>query len=292
MFAVIEPPLQPTRQYGGKLADPARWRLFQPRVGDIVLSSPAKSGSTWMQGILALMISGDPEVDAAVSENAPWLDISVPEAEVVFGRLEAQAHRRQIKTHTPLDGIPVWPELRYISVFRHPIDVHFSFRKHVEHMREEVLAECFPPDISGGFRVFLEGTHRDGASLASIIDHYRSALSFDARENVLRLHYADMRRNLAEAFRRIGAHIGIAHAPDLEAKLIAAAQFDAMKANAGRFAVAAKRGFWRNDADFFDSGTSQKWVGRLTDEDLAAYDARMECLLPREDRVWLEWGGG
>lgn len=52
----------------------------------------------------------------------------------------------------------------------------------------------------------------------------------------------------------------------------------------------AREGFWRNDADFFDSGTSRKWVGLLSDADLAAYDARMTNLLGEDERQWLEQG--
>jgi aryl sulfotransferase len=99
-----------------------------------------------------------------------------------------------------------------------------------------------------------------------------------------------MRRAPAESIQRIAAHIGISHPPDLLVELIAAATFDNMKANADRFAVAARQGFWSKDSSFFDSGSSNKWLGKLTDDDLAAYDARMNQLLSADERRWLEWG--
>lgn len=43
-------------------------------------------------------------------------------------------------------------------------------------------------------------------------------------------------------------------------------------------------------ADVFASGTSNKWEGRLTAEDLEAYRARISALLPPEDVAALEWG--
>lgn len=287
---MLGPPDLPSRDYPGKLAAPSRWYAFTPRAGDIVVSTPPKSGTTWVQGILVLLISGDPEVDAAVARIAPWIDIDTPEQDAILAAFDRQSQRRQLKTHTPFDGIPVWSGLRYISVYRHPIDMHFSFRSHVYNMRKEVLRDCFPANISEGFRIFLEGEHRDGASLTSIVDHYRSALARDARENFLRLHYADMVRDPAQAFRRIANHVGIFRPPELEAELLKAASFANMKANAGRFAVAARQGFWRNDADFFDNGTSNKWEGRLAPEDLATYDARISALLAPDERRWLEWG--
>lgn len=91
--------------------DMLRWGAFTARAGDIVVSAPPKSGTAWAQGIVAMLIAGDPDVDANISENAPWLDINTPELAQVLGRLQAQKHQRQIKTHTPLDGIPIWSEL-------------------------------------------------------------------------------------------------------------------------------------------------------------------------------------
>jgi len=287
---MVQAPRPATRVYHGKITDSTRWNALNPRVGDIVVSTPPKSGTTWVQGILALLISGDPDVDADVTVNAPWIDINTRDVSEMMDKLDAQKQRRQVKTHTPLDGIPVWPNLRYISIYRHPIDVHFSFRKHLANMTEDVLGDVYPDDTSASFRIFLEGDHFDGASLSTIIDHYRSALVMDACENLLRLHYADLRRDLPQGIARIAKHVGINHPTEVQNALIDAARFENMKANADRFAVAAGNGFWRNDADFFDSATSNKWVGILSDDDLAAYDARMSELLEPEQRQWLEWG--
>ena len=63
-----------------------------------------------------------------------------------------------------------------------------------------------------------------------------------------------------------------------------------MKANADRFTPSAGQGFWNSDAGFFDSASSNKWEGRLTEADLAAYGAVMDGALSPEDRRWLEWG--
>lgn len=229
-------------------------------------------------------------MDAAISRDAPWIDINIPEQDEILASLNAQIGRRQLKTHTPFDGIPLWPDLRYIAVYRHPIDVHLSFRRHIENMTQNVLEDIYPSDIHEGFRIFLEGDHTDGASLLSITDHYRSALALAGRENFLRLHYADMTRDTASAIFQIAEHVGITHSPPVMDKLIDAASFRNMKRNAERFAVSAREGFWRKDSDFFDSGTSQKWVGILSDADLAAYDERMTDLLSEDERQWLEHG--
>ncbi len=279
------------RDYVGAITNSRRWKAFEPRAGDIVVCTPPESGTTWTQGIVAMLIAGAAEVDAPTSIKSPWIDTMSRPIEEVIAHLTAQDHRRQVKTHTPIDGIPLWAELRYITVYRHPIDVHFSLRKHVANQKKAVPWHGLIPDNpSDSFRIFLEGDHWEGASLSSIIEHYRETLKREPRENLLRLHYADMLADLDDAVARIAAHVRIAHPPELMAAVVNAANFENMKANASNFAPAAGKDFWHSDDGFFDSATSNKWEGQLTAEDLATYDARMATLLTPEERLWLEWG--
>ncbi len=278
------------RRYQGQITDSRRWEAFEPRPGDIVVSTPPKCGTTWTQGILAMLIAGDSMVDAQTSMKSPWIDISTRDLQEVMERLKAQDHRRQVKTHTSFDGIPIWPQLRYITVYRHPIDVHFSFRKHAENMSFDFATEFYPDDLSEGFRLFLEGDHVEAVSLDAILTHYRETLSREPRENLLRLHYADMTRDLHTAVSRIAGHVGISHPDRLMSEITEAATFDSMKANAHRFTPSAGQEFWRSDSDFFFSAQSNKWEGKLTGDDLAAYDKRMTDALSPEERRWLEWG--
>jgi aryl sulfotransferase len=287
---MVKAPIPARRTYMGEITDSTRWESFIPRDGDIVVSTPPKAGTTWTQAIVALLISGNPEVDAQTSMKSPWIDINIRDMSEVVERLEAQDHRRQVKTHTPFDGIPFWRELRYIAVFRHPIDIHFSFRKHTKNVEAGFNSEFVPDDLSESFRIFLEGEHHEAASLWSIINHYRTTLALEPRENLLRVHYADMIRDLSDSICQIASHVGISHSPDLMAKLVKAATFDSMKANADRFAPSAGQGFWRNDSGFFDSASSNKWHGKLSETDLTAYDERISSLLSSEERHWLEWG--
>jgi len=249
-----------------------------------------------VQAILALLISGDPSVEANPSVNSPWFDNKLNDIDEIVTRLEAQTSRRHVKTHTPFDGIPIWPELRYISIYRHPIDVHFSYRKHAANYRPEIAEKMginetsFPKEPRESFRVFIEGENLDNASLKAVVNHYKSALSQEPGDNILRLHYADMTADLMSNIQGIAAHVGISHPPDVMERLVEAATFRNMKANADRFAVAAGRDLWKNDSAFFDSATSNKWEGVLTSDDMAAYDKAISQLLDRDERFWLEWG--
>ena len=277
------------RIYTDSVSDSSRWDAFVPRVGDIVVSTPPKSGTTWTQGILAMLIAGDPEVDAQTSMKSPWIDFTMRDLGEVMARLEAQEHRRQVKTHTPFDGIPFWPHMRYVTVYRHPIDVHFSYRKHLANMARDVGQAPLSDNPSESFREFL-AEDVDHRGLGAILDHYRCTLAREPRENLIRLHYADMLRDLPRAVASLAAHVGIALPAGVMATITEAATFASMKANAARFTPSAGQGFWKADTGFFDSATSRKWEGVLTDDDLAAYDAKMTAGLTVEERAWLEWG--
>ena len=287
----------PERVYEGSITDSRKWADYAPRAGDVIVSTPPKSGTTWTQGILALLISGDPDVNANPSVNAPWFDTNFSETKEVLKTLAAQSGQRHVKTHTPLDGVPVWEKARYICVYRHPIDVYFSARKHVANYSDEVAEqrdtdpEQFCEDPREGFRVFLTSDrHEDHGTLKLIVRHYLQCLKREPRDNLLRLHYADMTRNLAAEMQRVASFIGVQHSPERMDELVQAAGFKNMKANASKFALAQGKGVWRNDAGFFDSASSNKWDGILTDDDLSAYETAISGLLTPSDRAWLEWG--
>src|ERR1051326_4513852 len=88
------------------IADNARWEGFQFRDGDIVIATPPKCGTTWTQMICALLIFRTPEFDRHMDLISPWLEMLTRPLDSVVADLEAQTHRRFIKSHTPLDGIP------------------------------------------------------------------------------------------------------------------------------------------------------------------------------------------
>lgn len=222
-------------------------------------------------------------------DESPWIDINIRDLGEVMARLEAQEHRRQVKTHTPFDGIPFWPQIRYVTVYRHPIDVHFSYRKHLANMARDVGQAPLSEDPSDSFREFL-AEDVDHRGLGPIIDHYRCTLAREPRENLIRLHYTDMLRDLPGAVALVAGHVGIVLPPEVKAAITKAATFASMKANAGRFTPSAGQGFCKADAGFFDSATSNKWQGQLTAADLAAYTAKVDAVLSPEERAWLEWG--
>ena len=128
--------------YKSPSEDNGRWLGFRFRPDDIVISTRRKTGTTWMQMICALLIFQTSELPDSLRHLSPWLDSRDMPHEFVYARLAEQRHRRFIKTHTPLDGIPLDPRVTYIVTARHPLDTFVSLCRH-----NEIIGP--PPDSIG-----------------------------------------------------------------------------------------------------------------------------------------------
>ena len=112
--------------YRSWMSDNQRWDALKLREGDIVISAPSKCGVTWTQRLVSLLVFDGPDLPAALSTVSPWLDLNIRPIEQVVAALDAQDHRRFIKTHTPLDGLVLDDRVTYIGVGRDPRDAAVS----------------------------------------------------------------------------------------------------------------------------------------------------------------------
>lgn len=84
--------------------DSTKWDAVTPRDDDVVIVTSYKSGTTWMQTVVAEILFQGREKPGSVGDMSPWVDMRVPVAEVTGPQLEAQQHRRFMKTHLPADA--------------------------------------------------------------------------------------------------------------------------------------------------------------------------------------------
>ena len=285
------------RTYRGGLTNPDRWATWTPRSGDILVTTPPKNGTTWTQAMLAMLVHGGTQLPNTVSVLSPWVDSNIGTAEDVTAALAVQNGRRVLKTHTPADGFPIWEGVTVVAVYRHPLDMFFSHRKHMANMKDVADDHPMLLPLSASLRAFVEGTvdpdDFERETLASYALHYQQTVLSGRLPDLKLFHYADMIRGPRRAVQGLARAAGIDAAPAVIDAVTDATSFGAMKANAAAYAPGGGTGIWKNEAAFFDAGTSGKWEGQLSREDLDLYADRFAALIPdRAARHWLENGTG
>lgn len=285
--------------------DSARWDHYRPRKGDIIVATPVKSGTTWTQMICALLVHQSPELPMPLTKLSRWLDRHTEPIDKVIADFDAQPHRRVIKTHTPLDGLPYFEEVSYVFCGRDPRDVFLSMQDHWTNLSEESIADMarrlgvermrgFPEDPNELFPTWLTvGEHRwmsDGFPFGSVFYLTQTYWRHRTLPNLFFFHYSDLRADLDGEMRRLSAFLGI---PVDEARwkaLVEAATFSSMKENAKDVAPGAHLGEWKAPADFFRSARMGQWRDVLTPENQALYEKTAHERLGPELVSWLACG--
>lgn len=280
--------------YRGALTRPERWADWSPRQGDIIVCTPAKCGTTWTQTIIAMLLYGTTQLPDRLSALSPWLDSNLGDAERPAQVPPSPSGRRVVKTHTPADGFPVWDGVRVVAVYRHPLDVFLSIRKHVMNRKDGDNPDlCGPVEsaltyyLGGGFD--LADLDRD--FLASIVGHYRHSVNRAGLNDLILLHYSDMIADHRGTVARLAHGLEITQDATLIDAVTQATGFAQMQSNAAQFAPEGGQGFWRSDAAFFDCGGTRKWQGQISEAQVTAFDAALARLMPEaEQSYWLKWG--
>jgi aryl sulfotransferase len=109
-------------------------------------------------------------------------------------------------------------------------------------------------------------------------------------ENVLLVHYADLKADLPAEVRRIAAFLGVA-ADDAEiARVVRESQLDRMREKALEGEDMLQAFFEGGAKRFFFKGTNGRWRDVLDAEDLALYEDAKRRILEPECATWLERG--
>lgn len=288
-----------TRELRNHHMDSTIWDSLRYREGDIVVATYGKSGTTWVQQLVAQMLfGGDPEV--SVAELSPWVELRVPPPGPRLAMLEAQGHRRILKTHLPLDALPFSPKARYLYVGRDGRDVLLSWHRHHREMkdlfylglngfpgREGPALEPPDPDVRRYFRTWLE---RDGHPFWPFWDHIRGWWAARELPNVRLLHFDTLKSGLEAEARRLAAFLEIEVSEQAWPRILEHSSFRFMKAHAGRVAPMGGQPLKGGPSSFLHRGDSGRWREQLGDEEAAGYERRALDELGPEAARWLETG--
>ncbi len=309
-FLVVLAPRSPSVRYQSLISDSARWERFELRPTDIVISTPAKCGTTWTQMMCALLIFQTPELELALDTYSPWLDMLTRSDDEVFAQLGAQTHRRFIMTHTPLDGIPIADGVTYLSVGRDPRDVVLSMLNHRSNMDfgslldarnkavglddvAELLAAGPPPepaselDAVWGWVDNPADVTVSGSSLRSLVHHMNTVWPVRDDPNVHLMHYDDLQSDLGGNMRRLATTLEI-EVPEVRwPELVEAATFASMKSRSAQLVPDSSHGLWVDTDQFFHQGTSGRWRSVLDADAQQRYADAIGAFAAPELVAWL-----
>jgi len=288
-----------TREMHSHHFDSTVWNDLDFRDDDIVVSTYAKSGTTWTQQIVSQLIFRGAE-NVPMNELSPWLDLRVPARDIKLGGLEAQKNRRCIKTHLPVEALVFSPRAKYIYIGRDGRDVLWSLYNHhfnagpawFELLNDTpgLVGPRIEPttlDVVGYFRQWLE---KDGFPFWSLWENVRSWWAIRDLPNVLFVHFANLKRDPKGEIRRIADFLNISLTEAEWAAVLEHTSFAYMKDHAE---LSAPLGgiLWEGGAKtFINKGTNGRWRDVLPEADSRAYEARAMKELGPDCAHWLATG--
>jgi hypothetical protein len=274
-----------------------RWRD-----GDIVVSVPVKSGTTWTMNIVhQLRSGGDPDLQDVYVE-VPWLEL-VPAPGVTREQRLAKfaamprGRRRAFKTHSPPGLLPYQKpgggrkDVRYVVAARNPDEalasMHPFAHAHTHawfdlwtlpreafckpsfaSFYEEVARDLFPPALFGFVAAWWPLRHA---------------------KNVLLLHFSDMKADHEGSVRKIARFLGFKPTAKQWPKILEYTSFAWMKAHEHKFELRTV-----GAVPILDSGAMVRKgeVGAASDDgvtpEISADVARIGREILKDDAA-LEW---
>jgi aryl sulfotransferase len=275
--------------------DGTRWASYNHRPGDIFVCASPKCGTTWMQTIAASLLWPDGIFPGVVMEMGPWFDGLIYDFAELSARLEAQSHRRFIKTHTPADGIPIFDTASYIVVARDGRDAFVSFVNHRKNLRDDLIerlntdamAQSVDPVVK--FRGDIHGFFERWITDAPPLRYLASWWDLRDEPNVLLVHYNDLQADLEGEMRRVAGFLDIDIPEALWAGVVERCTFERMREEAEKIGD-FQRLFEGGAESFLFKGANGRWRGVLTEGELQRYQDRVQELLTPEAANWLEHG--
>ncbi len=288
-----------TREFQNHHFDSTIWNDFRFRDDDIVIATYAKSGTTWTQQIIGQLLFNGSEV-VAIADLSPWLDLRVPPKAIKLPMVEAQTHRRFLKTHLPVDALVFSPGTKYIYIGRDGRDALWSFYHHHITANDTFYAamndtpglvgeplERPTLDVVSYFRRWLE---RDGYPMWPFWENIRSWWAIRTLPNVMLLHFNELKADLPGNMRRVAQFLDIPIDESRWDAIVDHCTFDYMKAHAEKSAPLGGA-LWDGGAQtFINKGTNGRWRDILGAKDIEAYESRALTELGPDCAHWLATG--
>jgi len=196
---------------------------FVVKDDDIFVVAYPKSGTTWMEQIVHLILNNGVQGDKVLSEAVPWLE-GINRYDGLEKLLNQEVTPRRFHSHLPyhlMPGIKL-DRAKYIYVARNPKDNAISFYFHA----------CSKLGYDGSwdefFDLYINGKVGYGSFFEHVLDWYRASKNF---QNILFIKYEDMKRDLSLAVKTVADFLEVKLDRNLLEKIVTQSSFEAMAAN-------------------------------------------------------------
>jgi Sulfotransferase domain len=218
------------------------------RDGDVWIAVPAKSGTNWMMNIVHQLLTGGSADFDSIYDVVSWPEfVERPgqRPEEVLDRIAGlpAGRRRALKTHAgppdlPFVRVGAGPDVKYLVGARNPEEALVSFKLFLEQHTDAWYdlwkvprGAMTRPDFASWFREVADPKGMLGLFFGPIAAWW----PLRHEKNVLFMHFADMKRDLPGATRRIATFLGITPSAADWARIDEHVSFDWMKRHESKF---------------------------------------------------------
>jgi len=214
------------------LHEPAILSNFTARPTDVLITTPPKAGTTWMQQILHQLRTGGDSTFTSIDSVVPWLEIQreVKTWQAILQHFESLPEPRVFKTHCTAEQTPGIGTANIILTSRDPRDCCVSFYHHLMNMTEEARTNkqipC-PTSFDEHVEQWLEfeAWYRNVQSWWPYFEHPK----------VLWLRYQDMKQDIEPCIDKITEFLKWDITTKQKEKVLEYISFDWMKAHDEKF---------------------------------------------------------
>jgi len=212
--------------------DPHVLANFKARTTDVLITTPPKAGTTWMQQILYQLRTGGDGSFSSIDDVVPWLEITRTGKtwQQVLQYYETLPEPRIFKTHCTAEQTPGIGTACIILSSRDPRDCCVSFYHHIINMTDEARAQAkmsTPESFDQHVEQWLE--------YAAWYRNVKSWWPYYDQPQVLWLRYQDMKSNLSSNVDRIADFLQWDITPQQKERVLGYSSFDWMKAHDEKF---------------------------------------------------------
>lgn len=244
-----------------------------PGLPDVFVCSYPKSGTTWMQHIVATLCAGGVQVGEHISDYTPFFDIDphwdlercqiAPDIRAKHKKL----NRRMFNTHLRWEMMPAHLPAKFVYVMRDGRDTSTSFYHHLSHQMKK---DGSAPVVTSEFPQFHSDWCNGVLPFGSWVDHLWSWDQAKHDDRVLFVRYEDLLADLKPSIARIAGHLGVELSDQKLEEILPKFSFDYMKQHRELFEPVSVQ--WKDNFAFLRKGQSQGGGELYTPELLAEYN--------------------